>query len=61
VCPEEHIDECDIILEIESGAGGQEAMLFAEEVFNMYQNFAHNKGWQFSLTQNAGKYILLLN
>lgn len=53
VCPEEHIDECDIILEIESGAGGQEAMLFAEEVFNMYQNFAHNKGWQFSLTQNA--------
>jgi hypothetical protein len=27
----------------------------------MYQNFAHNKGWQFSLTQNAGKYILLLN
>ncbi|XP_053384555.1 peptide chain release factor 1-like, mitochondrial [Mercenaria mercenaria] len=50
VCPDEHIDECDIILEVESGAGGQESMLFAQEVFEMYQNFAQSKGWQFDIT-----------
>lgn len=52
----EEVDDCDIILEIESGAGGQEAMLFVEEVFELYQKYAQLKGWQFEITQFSSKY-----
>jgi len=38
-------DDSDIILEVSSGVGGQEAMLFTKEVFNMYMNYASYKGW----------------
>ena len=31
-----------------AGVGGQEAMLFALEVFNMYAGYARYKGWQFT-------------
>lgn len=38
-------DECkDILFEVNSGVGGQEAMLFAKELFEMYQTFAIAKG-----------------
>lgn len=47
ICPVERVDDCDIILEVECGAGGQEAMLFSQEVFDMYQNYAVHRGWQF--------------
>ncbi|KAL4224524.1 translation release factor [Mactra antiquata] len=50
ICPVERLDDSDIVLEIESGAGGQEAMLFAEEIFDMYQQFSTYKGWQFNVT-----------
>lgn len=37
---------CDsIVLEINAGVGGQEAMLFANELFDMYINYALYKGW----------------
>ena len=45
---DEKIDEYDIILEVTAGVGGQEAMLFALEVFNMYAGYAQYKGWQFT-------------
>lgn len=51
ICPVEQVDECDIILEVESGAGGQEAMLFVEEVFEMYRSYSQYKGWQFEVTE----------
>jgi len=38
-------DDNDIILEVNPGIGGQEAMLFTKEVFNMYVNYAAYKGW----------------
>lgn len=38
-------DENDIILEVNAGVGGQEAMLFTKEVFYMYMNYASYKGW----------------
>jgi len=38
-------DDCDIILEVNAGVGGQEAMLFTKEVFHMYINYALYKGW----------------
>lgn len=39
-------DLCDsVVLEVNAGVGGQEAMLFAHELFDMYMNFAEYKGW----------------
>lgn len=35
-----------IIMEIRSGAGGDEAALFARDLMNMYLNYAEDQGWQ---------------
>ncbi|MEM9416050.1 MAG: PCRF domain-containing protein [Planctomycetota bacterium] len=35
-----------VILEVRSGAGGDEAALFAGEVYEMYQTFAKSRGWK---------------
>ncbi|XP_019489860.1 PREDICTED: peptide chain release factor 1-like, mitochondrial [Hipposideros armiger] len=45
----EHLlhDENDLILEVTAGVGGQEAMLFTAEMFDMYQQYAAFKGWHF--------------
>lgn len=37
----------DLILEVTAGVGGQEAMLFTAEIFDMYQNYAGFHGWGF--------------
>lgn len=29
-----------------AGVGGQEAMLFCQEVFDMYQSYAQHRGWE---------------
>ncbi|CAG9854190.1 unnamed protein product [Phyllotreta striolata] len=42
-----------IVLEVQAGVGGQEAMLFAKEIFEMYTNFAVYKGWDLDLTDYA--------
>ena len=39
----------DAIIEIRAGAGGDEAELFAQELFRMYQHFAERKGWKISV------------
>ena len=39
----------EAIIEIRAGAGGQEAALFASELFNMYKKYAQLKGWNFSV------------
>ncbi|MGA9525539.1 MAG: peptide chain release factor 1 [Myxococcaceae bacterium] len=44
--PRDPNDDKDVIVEIRSGAGGDEASLFAEEVMQMYLRFADNKGWK---------------
>lgn len=36
----------EVVLEVRSGAGGEEAALFAEELALMYQKYAETKGWQ---------------
>ncbi|KAK3877353.1 hypothetical protein Pcinc_017927 [Petrolisthes cinctipes] len=48
--PEEPIDNTNVVLEVSAGVGGQEAMLFSQEVFNMYQGFAEYMGWTSDLT-----------
>ncbi|XP_041365303.1 peptide chain release factor 1-like, mitochondrial [Gigantopelta aegis] len=45
----EQVDKNDIILEINAGVGGQEAMLFAGEMFDLYQVYSHWKGWSFEI------------
>ena len=45
-------DEDDMrsaVLEIRAGAGGDEAALFAADLFRMYKNFALNNGWSISI------------
>lgn len=42
-----------VILEIRAGAGGNEASLFAGELFRMYQRFAGKKGWAFSVVDSS--------
>ncbi|KAF4090051.1 hypothetical protein AMELA_G00047570 [Ameiurus melas] len=45
--PEEESDMSDLVLEVTAGVGGQEAMLFTAEIFDMYQNYAGFHGWGF--------------
>nr|XP_017535852.2 peptide chain release factor 1-like, mitochondrial isoform X3 [Manis javanica]XP_036879204.1 peptide chain release factor 1-like, mitochondrial isoform X4 [Manis javanica] len=45
--PSEETDGNDLILEVTAGVGGQEAMLFTSEIFDMYQQYAAFKRWHF--------------
>src|SRR5215510_13200583 len=44
--PKDPNDEKNVLLEIRAGTGGDEAALFAAEVFRMYQRFAERQGWK---------------
>ena len=44
--PRDPNDEKDIIMEIRAGAGGNEAALFAADLFRMYSRYAQNRGWK---------------
>ncbi|NPB04577.1 MAG: peptide chain release factor 1 [Thermotogae bacterium] len=44
--PKDPNDEKNVILEIRAGAGGEEAALFAQELFRMYSRYAEKKGWK---------------
>ena len=43
--PKNPTDKKDIIMEIRAGAGGNEAGLFAADLFRMYGRYAQSKGW----------------
>ncbi|GAI43406.1 unnamed protein product, partial [marine sediment metagenome] len=43
--PKDASDERDIIMEVRAGAGGDEAGLFAADLFRMYSRYAQSKGW----------------
>ena len=47
--PKDPNDEKNVILEIRAGTGGDEASLFAAEVFRMYQRFAEQHKWKIEL------------
>lgn len=49
--PSEETDESDLILEVTAGVGGQEAMLFTAEMFDMYQHYAAYKNWSFEILE----------
>lgn len=44
--PKDPNDEKGVFLEIRAGAGGDEASLFAQDLYRMYARFAENKGWK---------------
>ncbi|MDR2108106.1 MAG: peptide chain release factor 1 [Coriobacteriales bacterium] len=44
--PSDPNDDKDIIVEIRAGAGGDEAAIFAGDLYDMYLRFAHEKGWK---------------
>lgn len=44
--PKDVNDDKNIILEIRGGAGGEEAALFAKEIFRMYSMYAESKRWK---------------
>jgi len=44
--PKDPNDEKDVILEIRAGTGGDEATLFADEMFRMYSRYAEQQGWK---------------
>src|SRR5262249_37833999 len=44
--PKDAMDERNVILEIRAGTGGDEASLFAGDLFRMYERYAARQGWQ---------------
>jgi peptide chain release factor 1 len=48
--PKDPNDEKSIVLEIRAGTGGDEATLFAAEVFRMYTRYAESQGWRVEVT-----------
>ncbi len=44
--PKDPNDDKNVIVEIRSGAGGEEAALFAASLFRMYSMYAERKGWK---------------
>jgi peptide chain release factor 1 len=51
--PKDPNDEKNVILEIRAGAGGDEASLFAQDLFRMYSRFAEKKGWKFEVVDTS--------
>ena len=47
--PQDPLDERNTILEIRAGTGGEEAALFAYDLFRMYNKYAETRGWKVEL------------
>ena len=51
--PSDPNDAKDVLLEIRAGAGGDEASLFAQDLFRMYSRVAENKGWKIEVLSTS--------
>ncbi len=49
--PKDAADAKNAILEIRAGTGGDEAALFAADLYNMYKRYAQDRGWRFELME----------
>ncbi|MGI6538072.1 MAG: peptide chain release factor 1 [Caldicoprobacterales bacterium] len=47
--PADPLDEKNVVMEIRGGAGGDEAALFAADLFRMYSRFAERQGWKMEI------------
>ncbi len=50
--PKDANEAKDAIVEIRAGTGGEEATLFAADLFRMYSRYAQNKGWQVDIVDS---------
>src|SRR5581483_8417245 len=48
--PKDPLDEKNVVIEIRAGTGGDEATLFAAEIFRMYSRYAETKRWRVEVT-----------
>jgi len=55
--PKDPNDEKDVILEIRAGTGGDEATLFADEMFRMYSRYAETKGWKVEVLSTSASSV----
>ena len=51
--PKDPNDEKNVLLEIRAGTGGDEASLFAQEIFRMYSRFAEGQGWRMEIISSS--------
>ena len=51
--PKDPNDEKNVVLEIRAGTGGDEATLFAAEIFRMYSRYAETQGWKMEVTSSS--------
>jgi peptide chain release factor 1 len=51
--PKDPNDEKNVLLEIRAGTGGDEASLFAQEIFRMYSRFAESLGWKVEIVSSS--------
>jgi peptide chain release factor 1 len=51
--PKDPNDEKNVVLEIRAGTGGDEATLFAAEIFRMYSRYAESLGWRVEVTSSS--------
>jgi len=55
--PRDPHDDNNIFLEIRAGTGGDEAAIFAGDLFRMYQKYAESRGWQLEIfSENEGEH-----
>ena len=51
--PKDPSDEKDVLLEIRAGTGGEEAGLFAADLFRMYSRLAERQGWKLEILSHS--------
>jgi peptide chain release factor 1 len=51
--PKDPLDDKDVVLEIRAGTGGDEASLFAAEIFRMYTRYAETQRWKVEVTSSS--------
>ncbi len=51
--PKDPNDDKNVVLEIRAGTGGDEATLFAAEIFRMYSRYAESQGWKMEVTSSS--------
>jgi peptide chain release factor 1 len=51
--PDDPLEEKNIIMEIRGGTGGDEAALFAADLYRMYARFAELKGWKYEVMNTS--------
>ena len=51
--PKDPNDDKNVVLEIRAGTGGDEATLFAAEIFRMYSRYAETQGWKMEVTSTS--------